>query len=353
VRWWMHFDAPYIMSVDNASTKGMDFSALLATNPDLWMVQWTDGKGEIERQDVANDANLNGLREPFIDVTPYAPLFQQFLTRMVAKALLLPQAKKVQTDLIQEVFNSKRQAPFHYAIAAGDYYWDATDATLVSSTVPAIQNLTATLNSLINKVNAVVAALNVVDANLTAQSNVNFNAVTSQGATWAGYINSNVVDPGNSALSTINVIFGQVNTNIVNVMNALLKTGELRFTLPGESNPIIFNAAVPGLTSSGVGGIETNPYALNGLPGMFGLNTLAPGVAAWTNQATVPTSNVQWIPIGASAPVNVTPAEQAAILSGIAARTNDLNVKKNAKVTAVNALTTVPAVIAYDVTTGW
>ena len=73
----------------------------------------------------------------------------------------------------------------------------------------------------------------------------------------------------------------------------------------------------------------------------------------WNPVANVATANVQWIPIGSATPVIVTPDEQTAIMSGIAARTNTLNVKKNAKVTAVNALTTIPAVIAYNVTTGW
>src|SRR6266576_3238635 len=110
MRWWIHTDPPKIMSVDNASITGMDFSSLLATQPDIWMVQWQDDKGEIERQDVAADANLNGLRETFIDVTPYAPFFQQFLSRMKAKALLLPQAQKIDVDLIRQIFDSKRQA---------------------------------------------------------------------------------------------------------------------------------------------------------------------------------------------------------------------------------------------------
>ena len=45
--------------------------------------------------------------------------------------------------------------------------------------------------------------------------------------------------------------------------------------------------------------------------------------------------------------------EQAAILSGIAARANDLNVKKNAKIAAITALTDIDDVIDYDVTAGW
>ena len=78
-----------------------------------------------------------------------------------------------------------------------------------------------------------------------------------------------------------------------------------------------------------------------------------PTPVPWTALPNVATSDVVWIPVGGTAPVTVTPAEQAAIMSGIAARTNDLNVKKNTKLGQVAALTTIDAVIDYDVTTGW
>jgi hypothetical protein len=145
------------MSIDNATVKGMDFSALLSAMPDLWMVQWTEGKGEIERIefDENNEAsNLNGLREIFVDVTPYAPLFQQFLTRMQAKELLLPQAKKVQIDVIGLIFESKRQAPFHYPVAAGDFWWDASDVGPMSAkTTSSVADLVAAVNALTTRVN--------------------------------------------------------------------------------------------------------------------------------------------------------------------------------------------------------
>ena len=185
MRWWLNTDPPQIFSVDNSAVRGMDFSAL---DPDVWMVQWTDGRGEIERQD-ANGNNLNGLRETFIDVIPYCPLFQQFLTLLKAKGLLLPQAKKVQIELVVEVFNSKRQAPFHYPVAAGDYWWDATDETLTSSTAAGLQTATATLNALIDKVNELVSAIN---ANVVAG------------------VNARVVAPGNSVIVQANSAYAVI-----------------------------------------------------------------------------------------------------------------------------------------------
>jgi hypothetical protein len=73
----------------------------------------------------------------------------------------------------------------------------------------------------------------------------------------------------------------------------------------------------------------------------------------WSPVANVTTANVSWIPVGHSTPVPVTPAEAAAIMTGIAARTNSLQTVKVSKQAEVNALTTIASVIAYDVLAHW
>jgi hypothetical protein len=345
VRWWMHFDPPYIMSVDNASVKGMDFSTLLATDPDLWMVQWQDGKGEIERQDVDADENLNGLREQFIDVVPYAPTFQQFLMRMQAKALLLPQAKKVDVDLIRQIFESKRQLPFHYPVAAGNYWWDAADETLFASTAAQLQNAIASINGLVAAVNSLVTSVNAKDQAIVDQVNSNVvakgDALTTAHDAFLNAVTSGIYEPLYYFVAHVNGLIGDHYDYDNPGMNTLNnKLNEIRFTglnaPPGGVLPQ-FNNTVTGP------GTNYGPDFVN----------VAHSDIAWTPLPNVATTNAQWIPIGGTAPVSVTPAEQAAIMNGIAARTNALNVKKNIKIAEVNALTTVAAVIAYDVTTGW
>jgi len=366
VRWWLTTDPPQVFSVDNAAVKGMDFSTLA---PDVWMIQWSEGKGEIERQSDDGE-NLNGLRETFIDLTPYAPLFQQFLQLIKAKALLLPQAQKVQVDLIREIFESKRQAPFHYPVAAGDYWWDATDATLFASTAAGLQNVTATANALVT---ALTKLINDINAHLsdvinTSIAPVGNQLVTDTNATIDGIrtgivnpanaafddIDGHAVDPGNALVGYINGVVLGVYGDGANNINNKLQTARWNVPLGEGSYPI--DAATPGL-SGGIGhssvGFAYNPhrtlYPPYVAPGTFSTVTYVPG----HNVPPVPTSNVQWIPLGSTAPVNVTPAEQLAIMSGIAARTNALNIKKNTKINQVSALTDIDAVIAYDVTTGW
>jgi hypothetical protein len=368
--WWLQVDPPGLMAVDNASISGMDFSALLATEPDLWMVHWREGRGEIERQDVENDANLNGLREVFIDIVPYAPLFQQFLTLMKAKNLLLKQAQKVQTDLIKEIFNSKRQAPYHYPVAAGDFWWDASDETMGASTALGTQNVTATVNQMAAAINQLVANINALIVN---GSNANVNI----GNTFIGQINSIVVanvnsiiaDGINSDFSSLateiyngltyqgNMTIQHINTVILgggNGINAKLQSSII--SIPGDPGATYY-AAQPGLAgaiadvSYTFGPVSTYSvgHISNISPGSFAYLSQLP----WTNLGNVSTSNVQWIPIGSTVAVNVTPPEQTAIINGIAQRTNDLNLKKNQKMQAVFALTDIDDVIDYDVTTGW
>jgi hypothetical protein len=59
------------------------------------------------------------------------------------------------------------------------------------------------------------------------------------------------------------------------------------------------------------------------------------------------------VPFGGTATVSVTTTEQTTINNGISGQVKNLTTTKNSKVAAVNALTTVAAVVAYDVTAGW
>jgi hypothetical protein len=360
----MHFDPPVIMSVDNASVAGMDFTELLADDPDLYHIMWRDGRGELERQDLETGGNLNGLRETFIDIIPYAPLFQQFLTKLKAKNLLLPQAKKVQIDLINQVFESKRQAPFHYPVAAGDYWWDASDETMGASTNAALQNTIAKLNEVISRLNALVTSLlngqliaeinsnivNGVNSNVVGGSN---SVIVAVGNSLVSHINSQIVGPTNSALSEHNAYHKDIGNHLITYVNGTMIPNLQRTDMGGGTA----FAAAPGMGQGASFGetMSDNTSWCSGIGDGFGNLSGINGVNAlgWSTIASVAASNQQWIPIGATAPVNVTPAEQAAIMSGIAARTNDLNLKRNTKIAEVNALTTVDDVIAYDVTTGW
>src|SRR5215467_15344341 len=154
--WWI-LPSQGRVTVDDATLTGIDCSSIPA---DIYLVRWwgDKGKGEILYN---HDAQFP-VREKFTDLTPYVPLFNEWMSIAESESppISLSQAKSVKADMIDALFNTKRQAPFHYPVAAGDYYWDASDATMQASTVPAIQNLNAKVNEISGKLNSAIPALN-------------------------------------------------------------------------------------------------------------------------------------------------------------------------------------------------
>ena len=355
MRWWLQTDPPCIMSVDNASVKGMDFSELIIDDPDLWMVQWTEGKGEIERQSIIDgsgdgDANLNGLREQFYDITPYVPLFQQFLTRMQAKALLLSQAKKIQIELIQQLFESKRQLPIHYPVAAGDYWWDASDVgPMAVNTSTTAADLVTAVNGVISNVNNIVNYLNAnlvptINANIVVPGNLGVYYHNNQTIYYANIIET-------AAWNAINAVEFFLNYTLIGSLGTPANTLNYQLQSKALGEPA-YSVASPGLGGN-MGGIQgtVQPYTIPTLPASTSFANVH--ALTWTNISQVQLSSVQWIPLGATAPVNLTPAESKGLMDAINNRTKALQSVKTTKIAQVNALTTVPAVINYDVLAGW
>ena len=354
MRFWLtRTAATAIMSVDNASVTGMDYSALPSN---VRLVEWRDaGDGEIEYND------RPPLREQTFDVIPYCPYFDQFLTKLTG--VTLAQAKKVKRDLIAEIYETKRQLPFHYPVAAGDYWWDASDDNMASSVIPSVQNSIASINSIVASLNTTIPAistkitgsqtqLNLVNnAASGLKSEINAGLITQINAILVSAINAIsgqfyacVVAPGNSLISYLNdTVLGYLDLP-ANTVNAKLQAG----ASIGLTTDIVHHLTDP-FNGYGSGASATN---LNFMTTPFPSNITVAGVP-WTPLVNVPLSNSGWIPVGGTVPVTVTPAEAAAIMQGIAARSNDLSIKKNTKIGEVNALTTVAAVIAYDVTAGW
>ena len=261
-----------------------------------------------------------------------------------------------------------------------------------------MQNATATLNALIDKVNGLAAAVNanivagvnarvvapgnsvIVQANaayavIVNGANTSFSGIVSgingilaslkaeidgDLAGIASEIASNIVGTGNSTITHINdTLLGTAispSSPVNTINNRLTDYG------PGDPTPnlqgLLGDLAHVPYTFAGVSTYGVSAYSLTGISGIVGTTTITANftdIAAinWTDQGHVPVATANWIPIGSTSPVPVTPAEQAAILSGIAARAADLNVKKNVKLGEVIALTEIQDVIDYDVTDGW
>ena len=365
MRWWISTDKPYVMSVDNAAAKGMDFSAL---PPNLWMVQWIDGKGEIEYQ-TSDGRNLNGLRDPFTDVMPYAPYFQQFLILMQSQGLLLPQAKRVQCDLIETIYDSKRQMPISYL---GDS-WNCSDKEVDGMTQKAASVMAAlfagqtlegndALSSMTTQINDAIDVLetqintafggnttqinaafvndrdnvNVAISQITSQTTTAVNTVASQGST--------AVD--NLRLAINDVVVQQTRFSVSDLKSQVGSAMAFPIDVSGVNDGpefIVQQAGLPGANAPGTGITQA---AVSGVS--------IPGVADIPGSGMVPpTTIIPWIPLNSTVARNLTFAQFSELLDLIADRRFALNQTAITKKITVNAMTTISAVIAYDVTTGW
>jgi hypothetical protein len=378
LRFWMvrHIGA---MGIDNTNVMGMDYAALPAG---VAIVEWKAGIGEIEYDDRPR------LRENFVDVTPYCPFIQQFMTRLTG--ITLDQAKRLQKNLIDVLYDSKRQMNFHYAVAAGDYWWEATDnamTTMSNAVIPGLINAINKLggetgagtDSLVNQINTQWATqtsqLNANYTNQTNQLNANYTTQASQTNTNcidkingnanastalvgnvnadAGTINSYIVASGNNLVTYINGTMLGGHGDGLNTINNKLFTASLASTeivaSPGLDNNISHaNINFSNVSGSGAGFVTTS-YVSTPSVSMPSITT--PSVVGSTPSGLGVT--IQWQPVGQSALVTLSHPEISGIMKGVSDRRNNLaNVQVGKKI-AVDALTTVGDVIAYDVTAGW
>jgi hypothetical protein len=361
LRFWMirHIAA---MGIDNTNVMGMDYAAL---PPGVAIVEWKAGVGEIEYDDRPR------LRENFVDVTPYCPFLQQFMTRLTG--ITLDQAKRLQKNLIDVLYDSKRQMNFHYAVAAGDYWWEATDNAMTTMSNAVIPGLINAINKLGGETGAgtdsLVNQINTQWANQTNQLNANYTTQASQ-------TNSYCIDPINSNANSGNALVGHVNADanttnsyiagsgnsLVSYINGILGgrgdgqntiNNKLFTTALGSSELV----AAPGLDAN-IGGTNVGFSNVSGSGASFVTTSYVgtPSVSTPSVIGNTPSGlgvTIQWQPVGQSALVTLSHPEISGIMKGVSDRRNSLATVQVGKKIAVDALTTVAAVIAYDVTAGW
>jgi hypothetical protein len=299
---WSLVPSVQVMLVDNVNANGMVVSSPpLPSN--LYMVQWREGRGEVET------TTAPGLRTIFTDVSPYCPAFQQFMTIKNGQgALTLAQAQKIQNDLINCLYDDKRQQPYAYTPAGGtSQNWSADDTDIAAMSLEAIPFISggssSGLNSLVTQINAMIDS-----------------------------INSSIVVPGNSHASAVNTINSNLNGSAFPNLK-LSGTG-----IVGGGNIFPSNVAAPGLPS----GFSTGAGSANNMSSIAHIGGSGAGSA-----------NIPWSPIGATTPINLTMNDLTGIMTGISTRRQTLLNTHNSKQAAVNALSTVAAVIAFSVTAGW
>lgn len=96
---------------------------------------------------------------------------------------------------------------------------------------------------------------------------------------------------------------------------------------------------------------STNFVALNTLTGSLPIGTLTASALGSLTPLTAPPLSA--LPYGGTTPVTLTIGDVFNIISALGTQSSNTQVSINTKQNAVNALTTIAAVAAYDATTGW
>lgn len=291
----------FIRSTNLAMVDNADIIIDCSTLPaNVEIVAFAGIEGKIEYND------RPAMRTPFTDPSPYQLQLNAWMTAYAAvtPALLLAQAKQVKRDLVDSIFHHKRRLPY----ASGPWQYDARDEAVAYGT-------------------ALLGGMKSASTNFFTQINQIL-------ATLVGQFNNNVIGAYNSTVSS----FGVGIT--ANCLNALLKGSGVYDTDSGGVGSVI------GYVAS----TKTPNFAVSGMTGMANL----PGATMPASSISIAVSgNIVMQPLNASAPQSIAATDFYSALVNIAGRRSALNTNRLTKQNAINALTTIPAVVAYDATTGW
>lgn len=237
------------------------------------------------------------LPELFSDPSPYQSYVNAWITAAAAAtpALTLAQAQAIKCAFVDAIYGFKRVAPVSATVTAGTYSFDASNNALTGLAY------LAPLNTVITGVNAVITAFDTLNG-----------LVNPVGAGVQTALNS-LVSGVNSALSAL--------TSAIN----LAGTAQTPPFSVGSA-PTVGSVAGPSTS-----GTPSNPSAL----------------------ATISPPTLTVVPVGQTSPITLNSADLQAVALAIAAQNASTGSTDATKKAAVNALSTIAAVVAYDATAGW
>lgn len=297
------------MAFNNAALP-IDLSTI-ASN--VRFIIWHDLDGEIEYNDRLN------LRSHLTDPSPYQTCINNWITAAAAAAspLTLALAQQIKTDMIEAIFASKRQTPITVTVTAGTLSFDTTDSTVASMNQAGAAGGSVTLVELQAAFVKTANDMNGVIIDTLAGGGIPMPSPPTLAATSDFF--SAMVAPLNTAFA---LIYSQVHRWAV--------------AWAGGGGPS---------TSASISGSGANVAAINAALAAMCTSINAEG-------PTAPGPLMQVFPSGGSALI-VSAVDAAVIINGIAQRWGSLQSVRLAKEAAIAALSTIPAVVAYDATAGW
>ena len=303
--------AENLVVIDNAAIE-INCSALPAN---VAMIVWHDDIGKIEYND------RPAMRTDFTDPSPYIPFLNAWMTAFSTQVppLQLPQAKKVKTDLVEALYDYKRREPYTYG-----WVYDANDEAVMfmNSTLANILSDTGGPGSLVPSINntfhSLTLQLNPIFTTINTNAN-NFNTSMAVIDTWSGYMAQN---------------WGGLSLN-----PELHDSGGASNNVTAHSHQyynVSIIVPIRGTGSAGTYRMSQSSYVTDVTVGF-----------------TPATAMVAWQPLNSASIVAISVDDFNDALTGIVARNNTLNGSRVSKKSAINALASIPAVVAYDVTAGW
>jgi len=302
-----HIPGMGLMSVDN-ETVMLNTSRFKPPNASI--VTWAGNRGLIQYNDRPE------VRKPVTDISPYQSWVDRFMT-VVADAdppLNLEQAKQLKIDMVEALYDDNRKKPFIYL--SNEYectdeaiaYMGAALAVVTGDGSTGLANqINAGLINLVGQVNGVIGAINT------------------------GITNS-VVFPNNNTTAT----------TIANLVNNWATTSLMYGTLQATVTPYYYMYRPSGAMPVSAGTV--------GYMGWSNVPLVMDVTIAWSGASAAP---ISWQPLNSATMIDIPFVTFSAVVKAIVARRNELNLDRQRHKRAINLLTTVAAVIAYDVTDGW
>jgi hypothetical protein len=383
--WWIKPQDGMVV-LDDALMVGIDCSSIPSN---IYLVRWYNEDGEI----CYNHDDRLAVRDKFTDISPYIPIFNKWLEAAKdnppdpCPPISIAQAKLIKSEMVDFLFTSKRQLPLDYAppSVGVTYTWDGSDnatsamsdeiaalsgtdainaavGNLAASTTEAIASLTASTNETFAQSRSnTEGALGTLAGDVTAETNAGLSA--SAGSATTAIKNS--IDSVNAATGTYAGQLADANHTgvLLQGLNTTGSPGAAPYSHTDAINTLvqrIIDGATPIYTTGqisfphpdmGAGTPDTahpGSVAVSG-PTVAPVNTITPPVVSPT-PASGP--DITWPPIGAP-PVTMHYTEFTQLLALLTGRRRTLQIRRTQHKNNIAAMTTIDAVIAYDITTGW
>jgi hypothetical protein len=336
-QWWI-CPADGQVVVDDASISDLDVSTTPPLPTNVHLVFWHGTHGEI----LYKQSSTASVRQKFLDVTPYVPVFNRWLTAAQNETppITLAQAKAIKIDLVDSLYNMKRQATIMYISNP----WDADDDSVaaMSLTISAMSGSTAdataiTAANVSARVDALTESINGVISNFNA-------ALTDAFQDFASTVVNNMKVPANSN-------FNYISGGFVDAINAGLVVGT-------AGTPPTFPSGDP--PSGGDPGTPGTPSTWDALDHPS-LNTMSDPVFSTPSMGSVSagtggspgTTMVQWYITGSVIPTTLTLAQFCGLQQAIKDRRTGLHNQMQGHKNNINAQTTIAGVIAYNILAAW